>query len=144
MEQERTFQVERLTGIMCLPGIPSYRTLGPNCWGDSGQKAFSGVFSGSAVAAEVPESQTWFLSFPYQWLWRQEVLTEPPESALGNPEKPFSLQSSFGVDKAAIRIDQHHNSTTGPELPGQGTRAKPVVLYHIPPHHTPVTLRILS
>lgn len=128
---------------MCLPGIPSYRTLGPNCWGDSGQKAFSGVFSGSAVAAEVPESQTWFLSFPYQWLWRQEVLTEPPESALGNPEKPFSLQSSLGVDKAAIRIDQLHNSTTVGIIPAslqvqnyQGKAQEPNLSFSTTSHHT--------
>lgn len=78
------------------PGYPLKQDSWPQLLGDSGQKAFSGVFSGSAVAAEVPEPQTWFLSFPHQWLWRQEVLTQPPESALGIPEKPFFAPELFG------------------------------------------------
>lgn len=98
---------------------------------------------GSAVASEVPEPQTWFLSFPHQWLLRQEVLTQPSESALGNPEKPFSLQSSFGFDKAAIRIDQHGNSTTVHIIPAslqvqnyQGKAQEPNLSFSTTSHHT--------
>lgn len=75
-----------------------------------------------------------------------EVLTEPPESALGNPEKPFSLQSSFGVDKAAIRIDQHHNSTAVRPVPAslqvqnyQGKAQEPNLSFSTTsPHTTPL------
>lgn len=105
----------------------------------------------------MPGPQTWFLSCPHQSLWGQEILRQPSESALGNSEKTFLLQSSFGVEKAAIRIEQHCTVQTVPLLfqllsrsrttrarykgqdchpPGHLTTPHLTTPHHTPPYHT--------